>query len=99
MQVDYLKEMCKPKDWKFGAWFQKINEYLEYMDNDLAKLTVHQIIKDVIQWNLPLYIQMKFIEAEGHQKQTLMEVTTIMKDMEKADAMHSEECKHKEEIN
>ena len=42
---------------------------------------------------------MKFIEAEGHQKQTLMEVTTIMKDMEKADAMHSEECKHKEEIN
>ena len=71
MQVDYLKEMHKPKDWKFGEWLQRIktiNEYLEYMDSDLPKLMECQIIKDVIQWNLPPYLQMKFIEAGGHQK-------------------------------
>ena len=39
---------------------------------------------------------MKFIEARGHQKQTLVEVMTMMKDLEKADAMHSEEHKCKE---
>ena len=40
---------------------------------------------------------MKFIEAGGHQKQTLMEVTTIRKDLEKAGPLHSKKCKCKEE--
>ena len=40
---------------------------------------------------------MKFIEAQGHQKQTLLGVTIIMKDLEKANAMHSEEHKYEEE--
>ena len=42
---------------------------------------------------------MKFIEARGHQKQTLVEVMTMMKDLEKADAMHSEEHKCKEKTS
>ena len=66
------------------------------MDNNLPKLMEHQIIKDVIQQNLPPYLQMKFIEAGG-QKQSLAEVMTIMKDLEMADAVHSKECKCKEE--
>ena len=40
---------------------------------------------------------MKFIEVLSRQNQNLVDVITIMKDLEKADISHSEECKHKEE--
>ena len=100
VQVDYLKETHNPKDWKFGEWLQRmerINNYLEYMDNDIPKLMEHKIIQDANQLNLPPYLQTKFIEARGHQKQALLEVMTIVKDLEKAHAMHSEEHRNKEE--
>ena len=92
-QVNYFKETLKQKDWKFWDWLQRIKtikKYLDNMDTNLPKLMECQINKDVIQLNLPLYLQTKFIEEGGYQKQTLAEVVTIMKDLEKADAMHFE---------
>ena len=50
-QVYYIKEICKPKEWRFREWLQRfetINKYLEYMNKDLHKQTEHQIGNDAI---------------------------------------------------
>ena len=67
-QLDYLKDTRKPCNMSMLDWFEKIeeiNDYLPFLDDGAAKLTLQEINKKIITPNLVGQDAVEYLKKGG----------------------------------
>ena len=84
-QVDYLKRTAKSHDLSAKKWINRIkfiNAHLPLMKDKGKKLSEEELIENVITDNIPDEWSVFFKAREGHRKNKIAEVLTILLDAE-----------------